>query len=208
MDPKLLAILKKSKAVEQATNQIYGGTGSGGEKRKPTNGGGLYDQLDGTGLLTAEQAGMGTTVSAVERADVTSDNYTTLVTNSKLPAAIAQAMIKNPIPQPNMVSSVDEDTIRELNPNYGKKEVYEEYSEEDEHDYLTEQRHETKPVRQQSVVRQTSGISEGQIRKLIAKEIARVLPKVVENYFDRELVKENTRVMKYMIKTQGRKTIK
>ena len=49
MDPKLLAILKKSKAIEQATNQIYGGVGgpSGGGKKSTTSGG-VYDQLDGT----------------------------------------------------------------------------------------------------------------------------------------------------------------
>ena len=131
--------------------------------------------------MTAEQAGVGGgTVTLTERADATSDNYATLVDNSNLPPAIAKAMKKNPIPQPNMVGSVDEDTIRELNPNYGKEEVYEEYSDDDEHDYLTEQRHEVKrqqPVKK-TIVKQT-GVSEGQIRKLIAKEIARVLPRVV-----------------------------
>jgi hypothetical protein len=45
-----------------------------------------------------------------------------------------------------------------------------------------------------------TGISQAQIKKMIAEEIARVLPKVVEKYFDNKVIKENTRLMKVLLK--------
>jgi hypothetical protein len=218
MDPKLLAILKKSKAVEAKTNAVYGNSGGpnthGGSK---TSAGGLMNQIggiDGTALLTAEEAGMnggGQTVSA-SRVDATNPHYEERVKNSGLPAAVAEAMLKNPIPQAGGVSDVTADDIRELNPNYGKTQVEEDYgvySDEDEHVFMTEQsRHQPKPrprTRERQVPTKQvggSGISEKQIKRMIAEEIAKVLPRVVENYFDKKVIKENMKLMKYVIKSQ------
>jgi hypothetical protein len=234
MDPKLLAILKKSKAVEAKTNAVYGESGGpnthGGSKIRSA--GGLMDQIggiDGTALLTAEEAGvssggggnmmMETSAPATKRLDSTNPMYEERVKNSGLPSAVAEAMLKTPIPQPSFGGAgvnVTEDDIRELNPNYGKVMVEDEdpyyYSDEDEHD-LTEQRH--VPTRREPKTRRTqvnpkqvggSGISEKQLKRMIAEEIARVLPNVVEKYFDNKIIKENTRLMKVLLKeSRGRK---
>lgn len=211
MDPKLLEILKKSKRVQNATDAKYGETGAptGGSKKASSA---LYEELDGTGLLTAEQAGVqgGMTSSPMaDRVSVDNENYSTMVKNSKLPPAVAQAMLKNPIPQPDVVGAVSADDIRELNPNHGQP-VVEEYSDEDEHDYMTEQRHVNRPqqTKQPRVkAKQVSGgISEAKVKKMIANEIAKVLPKVIENYFDKKVIQENTKLMKYVIKN-SRKNI-
>lgn len=219
MDPKLLAILKKSKAVEAKTNAVYGSSGGPNTHGKPSTGG-LMEQMsgmDGTALLTAEEAGMGgggSTATATPRADVTNPQYEEKVKNSGLPAAVAEAMLKNPIPQGGGVSDVTADDIRELNPNYGKTQVEEDYgtySDEDEHDFMTEQTRHTPKPRTRPRVRETQvpnkqvgggGISEKQIKRMIAEEIAKVLPRVVENYFDKKVIKENMKLMKYVIKSQ------
>jgi hypothetical protein len=223
MDPKLLAILKKSKAVEAKTNAVYGKSGGpnthGGSKIRSA--GGLMDQIgsiDGTQLVTAEEAGvsgggnmmMENTTPATKRLDAGNPMYEERVKNSGLPSAVVEAMLKNPIPQASFGGgsvNVTEDDIRELNPNYGKIMVEEEdpqvYSDGDEYDFMTEQRHTPRPRRQVQTPTSggvATGISQAQIKKMIAEEIARVLPKVVEKYFDNKVIKENTRLMKVLLK--------
>jgi len=228
MDPKLLAILKKSKAVEAKTNAVYGESGGpgthGGSKINRGSNGGIYDQIasiDGTALITAEEAGVSgghqqlveTPTAVAQPVSSANPHYEDRVKNSGLPPAVAEAMLKTPIPQGSMsgVGDVTEDDIRELNPNYGKvqTEDYEVYSDDDEYDFMTEQRHQPKPrrrvVREQQVPSKQiggNGISEKQIKRMIAEEIAKVLPKVVENYFDKKVIKENMKLMKYVIKSQ------
>lgn len=225
MDPKLLEILKRSKAVEAKTNAVYGESGGpnthGGSKIRSA--GGLMDQIgsiDGTQLVTAEEAGvsnsgnavMESSVPAAQRVDATDPRYEDRVKNSGLPSAVAEAMLKNPIPQGSIHGgSVDitEDDIRELNP--GRINTIDEdpnvYSDDDEYDFMTEQRH--TPTKKQPRTRQPQvnpkqmgigGVSEKQVKKMIAEEIARVLPKVVEKYFDNKVIKENTRLMKVLLK--------
>lgn len=220
MDPKLLEILKKSKAVEQKTNSVYGKSGGpnthGGSKIGST--GGLMEQvssMDGTQLVSAEEAGVNGTMEnsapPTERVDSSNPQYKDRVKNSKLPPAVAEAMLKNPIPQ-GSASGVDifEEDVRELNSDYGKIKVEDEdpnvYSDGDEYDFMTEQRHTPKPRRQSSGGGMT-GVSEAQVKKMIAEEISKVLPKVVEKYFDNKVIKENTRLMKVLLKESRNKKI-
>ena len=52
MDPKLLEILKKAKQIDKAAEKFDNGA------PKKSKSAGLYDQIDGTKLITAEEAGM------------------------------------------------------------------------------------------------------------------------------------------------------
>lgn len=233
MDPKLMAILKKAKAVDTATAQKQG------EKRTPTRrpnqvdrnyfdgpetqyltaeqvqsqggsavgfpstssggGGGLFDQM---GIGDTPSVGGGTTVPVVDRMNVNSPAYANSVKNSKLPEAIRNAMLENPIPQPTGLTDVPEEFIKELNPNRGMinertqiPDLPEVYSESDEREYYNHPiQPQVKPreiPRTQPHVVETTDLGEGEIRKMIAQEIAKALPKIIEAYFDKRVIKEN-----------------
>ena len=89
--------------------------------------------------------------------------------------------LDNPIQQPDMPGtfSMNEETIKEINPNYGSQTI-EEY---------TASSSETPSTN-------NTPINNGQIRKMIAEEIAKVLPSIVEKYFDRKMIQENVRIWK------------
>lgn len=219
MDPKLLAILQKSKKVEQVTNQKYGKTGS----PKNGNSGSMFEQIDGGTLVSAEQAmNMGathlsetnTTKTVAGTIDVNSEDYSRAVDSSNLPPAIREAMKKNPIPQADTQSVLSDVTPEDIQTIRGEQ-VEEPpivYSDDDEVDFYNETRHqprERQQMREDVIPQQrtinTGGISESDIKKLIAQEIARVLPNVVENYFDKKVIRENMKLMKYVIKSQYNK---
>ena len=103
---------------------------------------------------------------------------------SKLPPEVRQAMLDNPIQQPDAPGtfSLDEDTIKEINPNYGKQ--------------INES-----PVSQPTLenVRPTkkkSTVNSNVIRKMIQEEIGKALPSIVEKYFDKKMIQENIRTLK------------
>jgi hypothetical protein len=196
MNPQLLEILKKAKAVDKAAQKFDNGA------PKRSQSAGLMNEIDGTKLISAEEAGMShsggnmmnnSTQSFTVKKDVQSEGYKKAVTGSKLPPAIQKAMLENPIPQPDMGFDVDEESIREL-----RGDVREDngpyYNEEDEVDMYE------KPVRRQEVqkkrvireeVSEPINIDEKYLRKLIASELTKALPKIIEHYFDNRLVKEN-----------------
>lgn len=195
MDPKLLEILKKAKQIDKAAEKFDNGA------PKKSKVGSLYDQIDGTKLITAEEAGIAHSggnmmvsenVTSIKK-DVGSERYNQRVTNSKLPAAIQKAMLENPIPQPDFPGTeIDEEAIRELRGDVS--ESYPTYSEEDEVDMYE------KPVRRsqsqkkrviQEQVSEPVNVDEKYLRKLIASEITKALPKIIEHYFESRLVKEN-----------------
>lgn len=197
MDQKLLNILKKSKEIEKATNQKFGKSGVPTNKSPQR---GLYEEM---GSFTNEPV-------MVEAVDVKSEKYENLVKNSKLPPEIAKAMLLNPIPQPETVGGINEDVINELNPNRGKQMISEEYSDEDEYDFTNGNRHVNKPVqnRKPNHSDNSVGMSEELVRKMIVQELSNILPKIVENYFDKKIIQENTKLMKFMIKNSGKTTMK
>ena len=61
--------------------------------------------------------------------------------------------------------------------------------------------------RTQPHVVETTDLGEGEIRKMIAQEISKALPSVLENYFNNKIIKENTRLMKVLLKSTKGKTI-
>jgi len=85
---------------------------------------------------------------------------------------------------------VDEETIKAL-----REDNVPSYSEDDEVDMYK------KPVRRSEVqkkrpinenmVQEPINVDEKYLRKLIASELTKALPKIIENYFDSRLVKEN-----------------
>lgn len=231
MDPKLMAILQKAKAVDSAAAQ------KSGEKRTPTrpqvdrsyfdgpetefltaeqvqrrggtptafpttsqsSGGGLFDQM---GISESTPMGGGVTSTVVDRMNVESPAYASSVKKSKLPEAIQKAMLETPIPQPDGVLGVSEDFIKKINPNAGMinerthiPELPTVYNEGDERDFYNHPiQPQVKPreiPRTQPHVVETTDLSEGDIRKMIAQEIAKALPKIIEDYFDKRVIKEN-----------------
>jgi len=219
MDPKLMAILKKAKAIDTVAEQKFGGgkkpshdrdyfdapepqyltseqVNHGGiptGKQTSSYSGGLYDQIG-----VSESSGGGHPV--VDRLDVNSPMYSDSVKKSKLPEAIQKAMLETPIPQPSGLTDVSEDFIKELNPHMGvmnenthRQPIMEvDYSEDDEKDIYA---HPIQPQTKQREIPRTqpspSQFNENQIRSFIAEEIYKALPKVIEDYFDKRVIKEN-----------------
>lgn len=176
MDSKLLEILKKAKEVDKRARQ--------------------YDAMDkGTLQANVESRSnsvMTETPVVKKNVNVDSETYKQRVKESKLPPEIQKAMLENPIPQPDMVGtfSMDEEMIREINPNY--KNNNSNYSEEDEFDYMSQKRHTIK----ESVSQQQRGFDESSVRRMIAEEIAKALPSIVEKYFDKKMIQENVKLLK------------
>jgi len=186
-----MEVLKKAKQVDKAAEQFDSVPNKQqvlGQRKTSNSGGGLFDQVN----ITEDGGGVSTM-----KYKPGSDEYTSAVDNSPLPDAIKEAMKKNPIQQPDMMGiDVDEDVIREIRG--------EEYTEEDEYDFLSEDRR-PKPRTRKSGVRNKqivethdygSGLGEEDIRRMIAEEISRVLPNIVERYFNQKLVSENVKILR------------
>lgn len=166
MDPKLKAILQKAKQIDKAASK-YDTTSS----PKPSTSTSLFDQ-------------MGTTqVASVNQVDVNSSQYQEQVKQSKLPPEIQKAMMESPIPQQSMMGEFDEQDIKDLNPGYDENMGY---------DFMTEQRHTTPQVTKQK----ENITSNGNIRGMIAEEIAKALPSIIEKYFDKKMIQENINLLK------------
>lgn len=185
MDPKLLQILKKAKAIDKAAEKYD----TGAVKRSQTPG--LTNDRNVMGGMPQEY-----NQTLTEAVEVGTEMYKERVQSSKLPPAIQKAMLENPIPQINPMSDIDEDDIRELRGGPVRESVRQPvYSEDDEIDMfgtptkkpeVKKRRPITENVQQPSV-----NINESYLRKLIASEISKALPKIIENYFESRLVKEN-----------------
>ena len=185
MDPKLKAILQKAKAIDQAARKYDTVDHTVLEQRvnNKTNSVGLIDQVAG-GTMPSHQP-----------LDVYSESYKEKVSSSKLPPEIQKIMMESPIPQASMVDQLSEDDIRDINP--------EAYSENDEWDIQTRSKDvvtRKKKVIEESITPKNEGVSTSQIRKMIAEEIAKALPGIIENYFDKKVIQENMRIMKHVIK--------
>lgn len=186
MDPKLLAILKKAKAIDKAAEKFD----TGAIKRSQTPG-----LTNDKNVMTESYSEYSMPVT--ESVEAGSEVYKERVQNSKLPAAIQKAMLENPIPQLNPMSGVDEEAIREIRGITPVKESARKpvYSEDDEIDMFANPT--KKPeVKKRKMVNEnfesaSVNVDESYLRKLIASEISKALPKIIENYFESRLVKEN-----------------
>jgi hypothetical protein len=167
-------------------------------------GGGLFDQMGVSG--GGPSGGGPSTPSVVDRMDVNSAAYESSVNNSNLPPAIMKAMLDSPIPMGEGVggTEITEEFMNKINPNMGRTQVpelpqveqYDSYDEEDEGEYYSHPIQEQQvrpreiPNTQRRVVEHTE-VGESEIRKMIAQEIAKALPVVIEQYFDKRVLKEN-----------------
>jgi hypothetical protein len=87
----------------------------------------------------------------------------------------------------NRLKDVDEDTIKQLRGE--SRSSVPSYSEEDEVDFYEKPAPRKKIIREEQV--SSVNVDENYLRKLIASELTKALPKVIEHYFDSRLVKEN-----------------
>jgi len=177
MDPKLLEILKRAKAVDKAAKKYDNGA------VKPSKTSGFMGEV-------GAEMGLSESYSTKPMIQAGSENYDKAVKNSGLPAAIQRAMLENPIPQVSTGVDVDEEAVRQL-----REDITPAYNEDDEVDMYE------KPVRRSDVRKkrvmneevssEPINIDEKYLRKLIASELTKALPKIIENYFESRLVKEN-----------------
>jgi transglutaminase/protease-like cytokinesis protein 3 len=179
MDPKLLEILKKAKQVDERAKK--------------------YDSTDTTVLETRVNSRVSSkpsvsentgeyaptpTVSNKPMVDVNSQTYKERVKTSKLPPEIQKLMLENPIQQVDSTNafSISEEIIKEINPSYGQNIYNEEVIEQDSHVEMVKG-----PTQQ--------GFDAQVIKKMIAEEIAKALPSIVEKYFDKKMIQENVKAL-------------
>lgn len=195
MDPKLLEILKRAKQVDERAKKYdsvdQATLKSNVESRSPK----VSTPTMTENVMSNVQPAKKNNVMV----DVNSNEYKQKVKESKLPPEIQRAMLENPIPQADPVGafSMDEEMIKQINPNYKSNE----YSEEDEIDFMAEQRH----VIRESVNNTQNTFDSNGIRKIIAEEVAKILPTVIDNYMNKSIIKENTRLMKVLLKSSSNK---
>jgi hypothetical protein len=177
MNPKLTEILKKAKAVEQRANQMGNPKNGGTQTMVPTLTETMGSQQTVTPTLT-ETMGLPTS-KPQPKIDVNSEVYRQKVNESNLPPEIRKAMLENPIQQADSPGtfSMDEESIKEINPNYGKQTI----TEDSIHSTTT---------------KSSVTVNNSEIRKMIAEEIAKALPGIVEKYFDKKMIQENIRTLK------------
>jgi hypothetical protein len=183
MNPKLLEVLKKAKEVDQrakkfdSTDNATLQANVNSRKTTPT----MSESMGGGMDMISQQQMMMEQPTQVSRptpkVDVNSQTYKQRVKESNLPPEIMQAMLDNPIQQPDSPGtfSMNEETIKQVNPNYGKQVVSESTI--------------TPPSPNNQPIDETS------MRKMIAEEIAKALPSIVEKYFDKKMIQENVKAL-------------
>lgn len=189
MDPKLLEILKKAKAIDQKAKQ-YDSVDktvleSNVNARKLNNNTTNIPEGMGDYIPTTQQP----TTRQMPKVDVNSETYKQRVKSSKLPPEIQRVMLENPIPQPDSPGtfSMSEELIREINPNYGGEQI-------NEVNYGISETVENSSQMLNKVPTQQS-FDARTVRKMIAEEIAKALPSIVEKYFDKKMIQENVKAL-------------
>jgi len=194
MNPKLLEVLKKAKEVDNRAKQFDKTDKSvlqaNIESRRPSPS--MTESMSGMDTMAQEQMMMSQPTQPTKptaKIDVISPVYKQRVMESNLPPEIQRAMLENPIQQPDSPGtfSMDEETIKQINPNYGRQVVNE----------VSQNVEMVKGPTQQ-------GFDKQAIKKMIAEEIAKALPSIVEKYFDKKMIQENVKVLSAL--TKRRKT--
>ena len=182
MNQKLLEVLKKAKQVDQRAKQFDStdtatlqASVNSRTPQQPTSS--LSESVPSMDLPVERP------MPSKPKVDVNSQAYKQRVKESKLPPEIMQAMLDNPIQQPDSPGtfSMNEEMIKEINPNYGTQEI---------NQVPTSFNEEVKPKQN------NYSIDESLMRKMIAEEIAKALPSIVEKYFDKKMIQENIEVLK------------
>lgn len=182
MNQKLLEVLKKAKQVDQRAKQFD----STNTATSQTSVNSRTPQTPTPGLTESVPSmnfPVDRPVSSKPKVDVNSQAYKQRVKESNLPPEIMQAMLENPIQQPDSPGtfSMNEEMIKEVNPNYGTQNI---------NQVPTSFNEEVRPKQS------NYSVDESLMRKMIAEEIAKALPSIVENYFDKKMIQENIEVLK------------
>ena len=191
MDQKLLEILKKAKAVDQRAKQyditdksvLENNINSRKNNSMPSISEGTSQELP----TMMEQSPVS---KPMPKVDVNSEAYKQRVKSSKLPPEIQKLMLESPIPQADSPGtfSMSEEMIKEINPNYSGGYVNE-----------TQQNLSEMPTNHTQVEMVKGPTQQGfdghVIRKMIAEEIAKALPSIVEKYFDKKMIQENVKAL-------------
>lgn len=197
---QLAAILKKSKAILQETEENFGRTGNskgGGGMETPTQSHGEKEMPNLTEKFIKENSGTPKSVAPVN------GEYRNLST-TKLPKEIVDAMVNNPIDIPESpfdVDSFDHKAVAQLMEDTPSKEVPQKIEE-------TKQR--------KSNTSKT--VSSDTIRKIVKEEMENVVRSVIEEYFDTSLMTEDIQIkvgdtvfsgnLKPLPKNSRKKTVK
>ena len=190
MNPKLLEVLKKAKEVDNRAKQFDKTDKSvlqaNVESRRPSPS--MTESMSGMDTMAQQQMMMSQPTQPTKptaKIDVNSPVYKQRVMESNLPPEIQRAMLENPIQQPDSPGtfSMDEETIKQINPNYGRQVVNE----------VSQNVEMVKGPTQQGFDKQV-------IKKMIAEEIAKALPSIVEKYFDKKMIQENVKVLSALTK--------
>jgi hypothetical protein len=188
MDQKLLEILKKSKLIDQRAKQFDSVDKSELENNinSRKNSGISPSISEGTSQELPTMMEQSPMSKPMPKVDVNSEAYKQRVKSSKLPPEIQKLMLESPIPQVDSPGtfSMSEEMIKEINPNYGN-ENQQNLSETPTNNTQVEMVKE--PTQQ--------GFDGHVIRKMIAEEIAKALPSIVEKYFDKKMIQENVKAL-------------
>lgn len=185
MNAKLLEVLKKAKEIDERAKK-FDNVDKTTLESKYQNVSENYSYNVSEQAIPQQESGTTPVVM-----DVNSGQYRERVVNSKLPPEIQKLMLEQPIQrQDPSMGGVDEAFIKELNPSYGKQ----------------QQRPVTnKPIVTVSNSNSNSGsIDLNEIRKMIAEEISKSLPSIVEKYFDKRMIQENINILKTIVKSKRR----
>ena len=182
MNQKLLEVLKKAKQVDQRAKQFDSTDtatlqASVNSRTPQTPTPGLTESVPSMNIPVDRPT------PSKPKVDVNSEAYRQRVKESKLPPEVIQAMLDNPIQQPDSPGtfSMNEEMIKEVNPNYGTQNI---------NQVPTSFNEEVRPKQS------NYSVDESLMRKMIAEEIAKALPSIVENYFDKKMIQENIEVLK------------
>ena len=174
MNEKLLEILKRAKEVDNRAKKFDNKVSQQGMPQTPQ-------------MNVVNESPMQMPMELPTRRElnvpVGSGEYIEMVKKSKLPPEIQKLMIENPIPQADMPGSfsMSDEDIRKINPNHG---VTNNFVQTPQPNVINEN------------YNSVSGIDESTIRKMIAQEIAKSLPSIVEKYFDKKMIQENINIWK------------
>ena len=200
MDPKLAQILKRAKQVGERADEL--GKHSS-ELREGSVGRALSESISMSDTLIPMEQAVASgyniptqPVSQVKQTiDIESPEYVQSVSNSRLPDSIKKAMLSNPIPQPDIKSmmggssfDVTDDLIREVRGTSKPTYTPPVKTEEPKRSRMTE------AYKKTSESQSTQSINDVQLRNMINEELSRMLPSIIEDYFDKRLISEQVQV--------------
>jgi hypothetical protein len=131
------------------------------------------------------------------------ENYESNVMNSRLPENIKKAMLDKPIDlmDINRVTDkvyIDEETKRIINPdlNYTDDDLYKEKEHllEEEYNKKLKQLYKQKNSDTINENNNSIHIDENYLKKLIDNRISKLLPEIIDNYFDKRIIGEDVQI--------------